>query len=252
MAGFLPMVATFERPFRVHQHIGDVLDIAHLPFSATNLKQRVVRCRLRVCRVEQQHAAVPRTKARRQTPILALDVMDNATAWPGQQGRHHKADTLAGSGRCKAQHMFRPIVTQVVALELAEHDTVWRGETSGTNLNWRRPASRAVGGGDFRFPRTPNRHADRDCDRDEATRRRDVSTLDEDMRRVGVVGVPPPKEGGREVNRHAWQEFEPWLPELWLVAKFPRHPLRRPPHGDEHNCEDNNDLTPKNPGRGHG
>src|SRR5258708_15006954 len=174
MAGFLPMVATFERPFRVHQHIGDVLDIAHLPFSATNLKQRVVRCRLRVCRVEQQHAAVPRTKARRQTPILALDVMDNATAWPGQQGRHHKADTLARSGRCKAQHMFWSVMPEVVALELAEHDTVWRGETSGTNLNWRRPASRAVGGGDFRFARAPYRHANPHRDRDQPTTPRDV------------------------------------------------------------------------------
>jgi hypothetical protein len=36
-----------------------------------------------------------------------------------------------------------------------------------------------------------------------------------------------------------------------LVAKLPRHPLRRRPHGDKHDREDNDDLTPKDLGRGH-
>src|SRR5260221_12265636 len=72
------------------------------------------------------------------------------------------------------------------------------------------------------------------------------------MQRIGVVVVPPPEESGREVNRHARQEFEPSLPELWLVAKFPRHPLRRCPHGDEYDQGDDEDLTPKDLGRGHG
>jgi hypothetical protein len=71
------------------------------------------------------------------------------------------------------------------------------------------------------------------------------------MGRIGVIGVTPPEEGRREINRHARHEFEPWLAELRLVAKLPRHPLRRRPHGDEHGREDNDDLTPKDLGRGH-
>jgi hypothetical protein len=35
MAGFLPMVPTFKRSFRIDQNIGDVLDVAHLPFPAS-------------------------------------------------------------------------------------------------------------------------------------------------------------------------------------------------------------------------
>jgi hypothetical protein len=55
VAGFLPMVATFERSLGVHQDIGDILDVAHLPFAPSHFQQRIVRCRLRVGRVEQQH-----------------------------------------------------------------------------------------------------------------------------------------------------------------------------------------------------
>ena len=63
VAGLLPMIAPFERPFGVDQHIGDVLDVAHLPFAAANLQQRIVGGRLRVGRIEQQHAAMPRCES---------------------------------------------------------------------------------------------------------------------------------------------------------------------------------------------
>ena len=36
----------------IHQHIGDVLDVPHLPFAAANLKQRVVSYRMCVGRIE--------------------------------------------------------------------------------------------------------------------------------------------------------------------------------------------------------
>ena len=63
-------------------------------------------------------------ETRRQGPILALDVMDNAAARPGQKRRYHETNTLAGPGRRKAQHVLRPIMAEVTALESSEHDAI--------------------------------------------------------------------------------------------------------------------------------
>jgi hypothetical protein len=46
------------------------------------------------------------------------------------------------------------------------------------------------------------------------------------MRRIGVIGVPPPEEGGRNVDRPALPQFEPRRAKLGLVAELPGHPLR--------------------------
>ena len=128
------MIAPFQRSLGVHQYVRDVLDIAHLPLAAANLKQRIVGRRLRIGRIEQQYAAMSRAKARRQSPVLTLDVVHDAAAGPGQKRRHHEADALAGSCRCKAQHVLRSIMAQIVMFEPSEHDAIMRGETGGTNL----------------------------------------------------------------------------------------------------------------------
>ena len=77
---------------------------------------------------------MPGSKARRQVPVLALDVVDNAAARPGQKCRHHQADALARTGRREAEHMLGSIMAEVIALEPSEHDAIWRGKTSGTNF----------------------------------------------------------------------------------------------------------------------
>ena len=72
------------------------------------------------------------------------------------------------------------------------------------------------------------------------------------MRRVGIIGIPPPEERGRQIDRHSRDDFEPWVSELRLETQLLGHPLGRSPHGDEDDHEDNNDLAPKYLGRGHG
>ena len=124
VAGLLPVIAAFQRSFRVDQHIRDILDIAHLPFAAANFQQWIIGGRIRVGWIEQQHAAVPLAKAGSQGPVLSLDVMDDATARPGQKRRHHQTDALAGSGRREAEHMFRSIMPEVVTLKPAEYDPI--------------------------------------------------------------------------------------------------------------------------------
>ena len=42
VAGLLPMIAAVERPFRIDQDVGDVLDVAHFLVAAPYLQQRIV------------------------------------------------------------------------------------------------------------------------------------------------------------------------------------------------------------------
>jgi hypothetical protein len=67
----------------------------------------------------------------------------------------------------------------------------------------------------------------------------------------GVVGVPPPKKGRRQIERKM-QHLKPGPPELRLEAEPPSGPFRRKPDRKQHDSEDRDDLAPKNLGRGHG
>jgi uncharacterized protein (DUF2235 family) len=58
---------------------------------------------------------------------------------------------------------------------------------------------------------------------------------------IGIIGVPPPEEGRREIGRHATRQLEPGLPQLGLVTEPPCDPLRRRPGRHENDCEDNTD-----------
>ena len=42
VAGLLPVVPLFERPFGIDQDVGDVLNVADFPFAAADLEQRIV------------------------------------------------------------------------------------------------------------------------------------------------------------------------------------------------------------------
>src|SRR5450631_2684318 len=78
-----------------------------------------------------------------------------------------------------------------------------------------------------------------------------VSTLNEDLRCIGVIRVPPPKERRRKIDRNSRYQLEPWMSKLRLVTELPRHPLRGRPHRSEHDRKDDDDLLPENFGRGH-
>ncbi len=174
MRGFFPMVALVERTFRIDQNVGDVLHIADFPFAAPHLQQRIVGGRLRVGRIEQQHAAMPGTEAGGELPVLALDVVDDRRAGPGQERWHDQADALAGTGWCETQHMLGSVMTKVGLVEFAEHHAVRAEKPGRLHLSAVGPASGTVSLDVLRFARPPDRHADGDCDRDEAARRRDI------------------------------------------------------------------------------
>ena len=82
---------------------------------------------------------MPRAKAGGELPVLALDVVDDGRAGPGQQRRHDQADALAATRRREAQHMLGPVMAQIVALVAAEHDAVGSEQAGGL----RSPPARA-------------------------------------------------------------------------------------------------------------
>ena len=244
VAGLLPMVAALKRAFRIDQHVGDVLDIADFPLAAANLEQRVVGGGGRIGGVEQQHAAMQGAEAGGERPVLALDVVDDGGARPGQQRGDDEAHALAGPRGSEAEHMLRTIMAEILAIQLSEHDAVRPQQPRALDLDRRRPAGRTIGLDVLRLAGTPDGHADGDSDRDEATGRGDVGALHEDRRRIGIIGVPPPKEGWWEIHRHATRQLEPGLPEFRLEAEPPRRPLCRGPDREEHDQEDDDDLAP--------
>ena len=186
MAGLFPMIAPFERSFRIDQDVGDILDVADLPFAATDFQQGIVGRRLAVGRIEQQHPAISGAEARGERPVLALDVVDDATARPGQQRRDDETHALAGTCRRKAKHVLRTIVTKIAALEAAEHHTVRSQKACRVDLAAHGPPGGAIGRRGLRLSSSPHRHAEGHDDRHDAAGRSDAGAFDEDRRRIGV------------------------------------------------------------------
>ena len=52
VAGLLPVITLLDRAFRVHEHVGDILDVAHLLHPAADLQQGIVGGGARVGRVD--------------------------------------------------------------------------------------------------------------------------------------------------------------------------------------------------------
>jgi hypothetical protein len=118
------MAPTLQGPLGIDQHIGDVLDIADLPFSATDLQQRIVGSAGGVGPIEQQDSAEPRPPAGGQRPVFALDVVDDRGTGPGQQRRDDEPDTLTRSGGSETQDVLGTIMAKIMIAQLAEHHAV--------------------------------------------------------------------------------------------------------------------------------
>src|SRR5208283_2523938 len=114
-------------------------------------------------------------------PVLALDVMDDGGAWPGEQRRNDKSDALAGTGWRETEHMLRPFVTQIIASEASKHNAILAEQTAGAHFVRRRPARRAIGDDALGFARPRDRHGDRRRDRGEAAGRGDAGAFEEDL-----------------------------------------------------------------------
>jgi hypothetical protein len=241
--GLLPMVPALETAFGIDQHVGDILHVAHLPLAAPYFQQRVVGGRRGVGRIEQQHSPMPRAEAGGELPVLALDVVDDRGARPGQQRRYDQSDALARTGRREAQHMLGAIVAQIVGAEPSQHNAIGPEQPGGADFLLARPARRAIGFGVPQLAGAPHRHADGDGDRYEPARGGDERADLEDVGRIGVEAEPPPEEGRRGIDAPAKGD-EPRRPKLGLIGERGGGPLRRAPYAGEHYQEHGDDLAP--------
>ena len=88
---------------------------------------------------------MPRAKARRQIPVLALDIVDDAAARPGEQRGDYETNALAGTGRRKAENMLGAIVPQIPVLVRADHHAVLLQEASLLDFLVGCPPRRPIG-----------------------------------------------------------------------------------------------------------
>ena len=224
MGGLLPMVAPLQRAFGIDQDVGDVLHVAHLVHAAPHFEQRVVGGRTCIGRVEQQAVREARAPAGGQVPVLALDVVDDGGAGPGEQGGHDQTDTLAGAGRREGHHMLGAFVAQVVAILAAEEHAGRAGQPGTADFSGQRPACRTVGRDQPGLPCAPHRHRDGDEGTGEAAACRDGTAAQEDVGRIGIEEVPPLEQLPRVIDRHT-EQVEPRRAESHLVSQCSRRPL---------------------------
>src|ERR1700730_3067221 len=125
VACFFPMIAPFERALGIDQDVRHVLDVAHLAVAAANFEQRILRGHSRLGWIEHTHPAISDPPTGGQLPVLALDVVDDGRARPGQKRRDDETDAFSRSGRRKAEHMLRSVVPKILATKTTEHDAVW-------------------------------------------------------------------------------------------------------------------------------
>ena len=87
---------------------------------------RAAGCRRRSRRWSDRTAARARSgrAIRPSAPVLALDVVDDRRARPGQQCRDDEADALAAAGRREAQHMLGSVMAQILAAPPPEEHAV--------------------------------------------------------------------------------------------------------------------------------
>src|SRR5579862_2762789 len=147
--------------------------------------------------------------------------------------------------------MLWAVVAQIGATPEAEQNAVGTEKPSLANLARLSPARGAVGRDLLYLARAPHRHGDGNDEGGDSSRASDEAAGDEDVVGVGVVGEPPPEEGGRLVDRPA-EQHEPGMAELRLKGELRSGPLRRSPHEAEDDCTDEKDLAPENFGRAHG
>src|SRR3546814_14998181 len=99
--------------------------------------------------------------------------------------------------------MLGAIVAEIGAAHATENDAIGPEHAGLSDFAIARPSRRAIGFGAPPLAGTPDRHGDRDDDREETSRCGNAGALEEDGRRLGVEGKPPPEE---EIGRASCRE----------------------------------------------
>ena len=115
--GILPIALLRAVLAGTHDHVGDVLGIAHVPRSEeANFGERIEPGTAGLFNRRKLEAQVSllRAEAGRLGPVLTLDVIDHGRFRPGQQGRNDQADAFAGTRGRERENMLGAVVPQIV------------------------------------------------------------------------------------------------------------------------------------------
>src|SRR3546814_12229725 len=112
--------------------------------------------------------------------------------------------------------MLRPVVTEIVVLEPAKHDTVVGEQARPFDLAPLRPARRSISGGVAAPSAPPDRHPDGDHDGGKPARAGDQSGGVENLGRIGVETEPPPDQLPRPIDRLPERSAEPRVGKEWV------------------------------------
>ncbi len=245
------MVPFLKGAFGVDQDVGDVLDVADLTLAAAHLQQRIVSGASCIGGIELQHPAKASPPTGGQLPVLALNVMNDGRAWPGEERRHNEPHALARSRWGEAEHVLGPVMAQVVRSKPAQDHAIGTEEPGPADVLGLSPACGAVSGHPPRLPRPPDRQRHRHDDGQRSAGDDDPCALNKDLGRVGVEGEPPQEEIRRRVNPNTGKS-EPRCAEFGLVGQPPGCPFGRRPEADEDDQQNGEDLAPKDLGSRHG
>ena len=126
-----------------------------------------------------------------QRPVLALDVVDDRRARPGQQRRQHQTDAFAGARRRHCEHVLRAIVTQIALIIEAEDHALIAEQTRLLDVAQVRPAGRAIGGNGLAMARPPGGSPHSDGTADDPPEGGNGAGACEHVRRLTIKGQPP-------------------------------------------------------------
>jgi len=141
-------------PVGINDHLHDVAHVADFVRRAQpHLRKRVVSGAVAVggCRREPE-AELPHalSRASRERPVLALEVVNQNRVRPHEQCGRHDADALAAARRREDQHVRRPAIADEGAAPSAEIDAsasrlrTYQAQTCGDVMDINRPASRSA------------------------------------------------------------------------------------------------------------
>ena len=108
----------------VHQHLDDVLRIAHFVGALANLKERIEPGAVRPGRIEEQAVASFGAHARRHVPQFVLDVVGQDAAVPVQQRGNDVADAFAGSAGPGNKLVFGAVVGEILTKGMSENGSL--------------------------------------------------------------------------------------------------------------------------------
>src|SRR5688572_7610403 len=132
-----------------------------------------------------------RPPAGSQLPVLALDVVNNRRAGPGQKRRNHEAHALARASRRKSHDVLRPVMAQIAIFQLAEKDPCRPKKPYLFDLPPRGPARGAVCRDQTALPCPPKRAGNGGGASHEATGCSHRTGLVENLRCISLELEPP-------------------------------------------------------------